>query len=132
MGQVGVLLQEALGNLPFVGKPGNAILDWHLSRGSRGRLKDLDEDLDENIDSDSEHISPKPKLGRKWASKLNVTLKAHTYFIETCRNFTGKRRLSISFDESLLSRENTLTAILSSHEADLSAWLVPQVFGPSV
>ena len=88
---------------------------------------DIDEDLDENLDSDSEHISPKPKLGRKWASKINVTLKTHTYFIETCRKFTGKRRLSISFDESLLSRENTLTAILSSHELELSAWVVPQV-----
>ena len=122
-----MLLLRALVKLPFVRKPSDAILDWHLSRGSRGKLKDVDEDLDENLDSDSDHISPNPKLGREWASKLNITLKTHTYFIETCRNFTGKRRLSISFDESLLSRENTLTAILSSHEADLSAWLVPQV-----
>ena len=75
MGEVAVLLQQALDNLPFVRKPGNEILDWHLSRGGKGRLKDIDEDLDENLDSDSEHISPKPKLGRKFSSKINLIRK---------------------------------------------------------
>ena len=127
MGEVAVLLQKSLVKLPFVRKPGEAIVDWHLARGTKRKLKDIDEDLDENIDSDSEHISPTPKLGRKKASNLNIALKTHTYAIETCRKFAGKRKLSISFDESILGRENTLTAILSSHEADISAWLIPQV-----
>ena len=96
---------QSLVKLPFVRKPGEAILDWHLSRGTKGRLKDIDEDLDENLDSDTEHISPNPKLGRKWASKLNIALKTHTYAIETCPKFTSKRKLSISFDESLRGQQ---------------------------
>ena len=49
MGEVAVLLRRSVRKLPFVSKPCEAILDWHLSRGVKGKLKDIDEDLDENI-----------------------------------------------------------------------------------
>ena len=62
----------------------------------------------------------------------NDSLLTHTYLIETCKQFEGKRQFSISFDEADLGREKTLTAILSSHEQNVAAWLMPKVFPASL
>jgi len=59
--EVAVLLRQALGNLPFVKRPADAILSWHCARGAKGKLKDVDEDLDDNMDETSEPLSLKGK-----------------------------------------------------------------------
>ena len=59
--EVAVLLRQSLGSLPFVKKPADAILSWHLTRGAKGKLKDIDEDLDDNMDETSEPLSLKAK-----------------------------------------------------------------------
>ena len=123
-----VLLQQSLGSLPFVKKPVDAILQWHLARGAKGKLKDIDEDLDDNMDGTSEPLSPKEKKKRRLKNILNVNLRTHTCLIETCKQFAGKRNFSISFDEADLGREKTLTAISSSHEQNVAVWLLPKVF----
>ena len=127
IGNLAVLLQQSLGSLPFVKRPAEAILQWHLSRGAKGRLKDIDEDFDDNLNDTSEPNGLKTKFGFKKAEDLNLNLFTHTYVIKTCEEFAGKRKFSIAFDAADLGRENTLTAILSSHEKELSAWLLPQV-----
>ena len=134
IGEVAVLLRQSLGSLPFVKRPADAILSWHLSRGAKGKLKDIDEDFDDTMDGTSEPVSLKGKKSRMRFSNttLNMNLRTHRYLIETCKQFAGKRKFSISFDESDLGREKTLTAILSSHEKDVSAWLLPKVFPASL
>ena len=128
--QLALLLQLRVRSLPFVSRPDQAILDWHIPRGTKGKHKDHDEDLDENVNGDSDHVRPNQKHNNRWAAVRNVTLATHTYLYETERHLKHKRKLSISFDESNLGRESTLTAIVSSHEANLSAWLLPQVTSP--
>ena len=61
IGEVAELLRQSLGSLPFVRKPGDAILPWHLLRGAKGQLKDIDEDFDDNIDETSEPLCLKSK-----------------------------------------------------------------------
>ena len=122
-----LLLQLRVRKLPFVSNPDQAILDWHIARTSNGALKDHDEDLDDNREDGSDHIRPNQRLVKRKAVSLNVNLLANTYLYETERQLSRKRKLSLSFDESNLGRENTLSCIIDSHEADLTAWLLPQV-----
>ena len=123
--EVVVLPQQSLGSMPFVKKPGDAILQLHVGRGAKGNLKDDDEDFADNMGPTSEHLSLKSKMGKKFSNDLNVILKTHSYVIETCKQLEGRRKFSISFDEADLVREKTLTATLSSHEKKLPAWLLP-------
>ena len=71
--------------------------------------------------------SHKKKSGN-FSSESNINLQVNTYVMETDRQLGKKRKLSISFDESDLGREKTMTAIVYSHEKGLAAWLVPKVF----
>ena len=131
--EVGVSLQQSLGRLPFVRKPpDDRILQLHMSRGTKGKSKDVDEDLYVQEDDTSGAKIP-------MSNKRKNTLKARTedsfarrYLINTCTRFKGKRKFSISFGESELGRDNTLTAILSSHEEDVAAWMMPKVIPSSL
>ena len=108
IGEVAVLLQKSLGRMPFVPKPEDAILQLHVGRGAKGNLKDVDEGLGDNMEPTSEHLSLNSKLGKKFPNDLNVNLEAHTYPIETCNQFEGGRKFSISFDEAELGREKDI------------------------
>ena len=70
IGEVAVLLRQSLGSLPFVKRPADAILSWHLSRGAKGKLKYVDEDFDDQLDGTSE-----PLCLRENKQKEDVTLK---------------------------------------------------------
>ena len=59
-----------------------------------------------------------------------ISQETKRYCIATTDQLGSKRKLSISFDESVLGKESTFTCLISSHEANLSAWLLPQVTPP--
>ena len=57
--EVGVSLQQSLGRLPFVRKPADdRILQLHMSRGTKGKSKDVDEYLYVQEDDTSGAKSP--------------------------------------------------------------------------
>ena len=90
-------------------------------------LKDIDEYLDDDMGGTSEPLSRKSNMGKSLSTQLNTILRTRAYVIEAGRQFKGKRTFSLSFDQADLGREDTLTTIVSSHEVDKAAWLLPQV-----
>ena len=126
------LLHQRVHAPPFMSLPNEAILNWHLARGPKGKLKDQDEDLDGNLVDDLDHVRPNSSLNTKQAASLNMNMATQSYLYHCDMELSRKRKLSISFDESNLGRENTLTAIVDSYEAGLTAWLLPQVTPPTL
>ena len=68
------------------------------------------------------------KRKRGFQNEYLIQLLAQTYLINTCEAFKGVNKISLSFGEAFLGREKTLTAIMSSHEREIAAWLLPKVF----
>ena len=136
--EVAVHLKESIGSLPVVWRPAEAILSWQHARGAKGKLKDIDEDFEDHLDGTSESGTSEPlsskgeKNPRGFKSPKMAKLLAQTYLINTCEAFKGVNKISLSFGEAFLGREKTLTAIMSSHEREIAAWLLPKVFPPSL
>ena len=87
--EVGVSLQQSLGRLPFVRKPAEAILQWHMSTGAKGKLKDVDEDLDVQEDDTSGAKSLMSNIGKKnRVSSMKIYMPIHTSS-ERVRNLMG-------------------------------------------
>ena len=127
--ELDMLLQQRISLPPFERRPSQGILEWHQARGPKGRHRDHDEDLDANVADDSDHNRPS-HFGNKKSEYRNIQLRTHAYLLETQRQLGTKRKVSISFDESNLGREKTMTAVLSSHQAEKAAWLLPMVASP--
>ena len=127
--ELDMLLQQRISLPPFERRPSQGILKWHQARGPKGRHRDHDEDLDANVAGDSDH-NRTGRFGNQHSRDRNIQLRTHRYLYETERQLGTKRKVSISFDESNLGRENTMTAVLSSHQAGVTAWLLPMAASP--
>ena len=107
MRELALLLQLRVRKLPFVSRPSQAILDWHLARGSNGKHKDHDEDLDlleeqiPGLDNDAPASPPRSPSNTKEeiANDEAAQLAADAHLQETQQREEQQR-------QSIIKQEN--------------------------